>query len=559
MFGMNKKLVISIGLCAVLFIVGLLGFVVIPNAVGQFKPASTVPTSASVSGNGGNAVMAGDYLYFINGHITSGSIKYKQNEYNKVKGEGAIYRVKMANGTPEYDNSYLNYLEDWKGEYDAYDRFSPNQKYAEAMDMRVKKGDISLIVPKIAGWEESALWIFGNTLIYTSPNNQKNKHGQLQRDNVDFFRVDLNGKNHRKIYTTRTDGVYRNDFTVVNVKNQTYLLCRDGNRLVRVNMNGKVSVISTKTDTFALPTVSSYYEDSTASLADSYAGMMGYVFYTETAGEKESIKGNSNIIMAYDIAKDTKSKLRQDEHTHTMMMLGNGTLMFRTDFRNGSTDGVGSSALYLIGNKTEWIDGKRTVVPAIDLTTDNFGAASINANFRLRYETGPSLGDSKLLDSTGEVPYFSGEQTDPNSFSFVTHGSTDKKLILYERVGNNYVANGGAIVNDAEEILEVTSAGILYKTIFGKLVYINYSGDIIQNHPDNGMPNMTNDEYPDTMSVFQVLSNKGMGYMYFYIKTVTHADGEGSDTITIPAIIDGSGREYLLTRLNKKFIPEMTV
>jgi len=134
LFGMNKKIVISVLLVVVLFVGGLLGFVIIPNSVNKFKAATGNPTTHdSVSGNGGNAVMVGEYLYFVNGFKSNstGSLNYKDNEYNKVKGEGAIYRVKMENGRPEYDNSYLDYLDDWD-EFGEYDRLDPRQKIAYA-------------------------------------------------------------------------------------------------------------------------------------------------------------------------------------------------------------------------------------------------------------------------------------------------------------------------------------------------------------------------------------------------------------------------------------------
>ena len=545
-----------------LFIIGLLGFVVIPNEVNKFRPASAVPVSANVSGNGSNAVMAGDYLYFINGYISVDSIKYKQNEYNKVKNEGAIYRIKMSNGVPEYDNSYISSKEG-KGvlrviedeDWDDLNDYERHNRYPDVFDLRVKEKDLDLIVPKIAGWEQSALYIFGNTLVYTSPNNQKNRLGQLQRGRVDFFSVDLNGKKHRRIYTTRSDGVLKNDFTVVSISGKAYLLCHDGNRLVRVGMDGRVKEISNEVGSVALPVVSAYSDEGSgvSSLANSYAGMMGYVFYTETATEDDTVKGQSNIIMRYNIAADKKEKIRHDRNTHTMIMLANGTLMFRTDFM---TPGEQSS-LYLVGNETVQVNGVTTIVPA----TDDFSESNLHAKFRLRYENSEI---SMLLDSTNETPYFSGERTSPGqgSFSFVTH-SMDNKLTVYKRVDEtnsriNYVPDLDNVINDVSQVIQVTPGGILCKNSLGQVRYMSYSGDIIQNDPINDMPHKPDfSEVPDTMSAFQVVNKPGLGYMYFYIKTVNQKDGEGDDTITVPAIIDGFGKEYLLTRLDEKFIPEI--
>jgi hypothetical protein len=547
MFGLNKKLVISVALCLLLFTGGLLAFVIIPNEITKFRPVSGAgpENTASVSGNGGNAVMVGEYLYFTSGYISLNSIKYKQNEYNNVKGEGAIYRVKMSGGLPEYDNGYLSDLglQDWD-EYKDKDRFHPEQKpeYAAAMDLRIKKGDLKLIVPKVAGWENSALWVFGNTLIYTSPNNTKNKYGKLQRNKIDFFAVNLNGDNNRKIYTTRTESVTLSDFTAVNVSGKTYLLCHDGESLVRVSMNGTVSTVSTKADSFAFPRVTSYYSgydysiegdkiltDDTANLAKSYAGMMEYVFYTEKREtDTKSINYSymrGNILVRYNIASGKKEVLRHDHNTHKILALGNGTLIFETTFETVD-DTAGGKALYIIGNKIQ--DGK--IVPKADKTADknDFDLSNLNLNF-LAQPLQPE-----------ETLYISGERTNIGEFSYVTHA--DSRLFV----------NGLEIpVYDVAEVIEIAAGSILYKTDSGSLACIDYSGGT------KYTANLTADEAAGTrITAFQVLNNRGQvngGFMFFYIKTVSEV-GDGGDTVTVGAIVDSLALEYLLVRLDEKFI-----
>jgi len=562
---MNKKVWISVLLVVVLFVGGLLGFVIIPNAVNAFKPAAGNPTTRdSVSGNGGNAVMVGEYLYFINGFKSkaAGSLNYKDNEYNKVKTEGAIYRVKMENGEPQYDNSYLDYLSDWS-EYGQYDKMDPRQKvsYSTAMDKRIasdatkktKDTNLQLIAPKLAGWENSALWIFGNDLVYTSPNNQKDKTGQLQRDKIDFFRCDLNGANNRKIYTTTSTTVGTNGMTVVNVGGKTYLLVNDGDsKLVRVDMKGKVSTISTTMDSFAFPMVSSYYKgydltsngdgtqtltlaDDKASLANSYSGIMGYVFYTEKRADDDTFRGN--VLKRYNIATGENVKILQDNDTQKMLSLGNGGLLFTTTFE--ATDKIaGKTGFYVVRNA--------------DATS--FDLTYLNTNCRM----------SLPMDSSDTV-YLSGERTDTSAFRYIT--ATGGQLFVYDTNQNSsYVPYQIPGITDVGSVLYVGSGCILYTSTSGTSRCIDFAGKV-------QMDVYATSDVSTRVTVFQDLNKygqpSGRGYMFFYVKSLTEViddsttstSADSTDTtstdlakITVGAIIGQDGRENLLARLDDKFI-----
>jgi len=523
MFTRHKKLIISIALVVVLFVGGLLGFVIIPNAMNQFKAAASGPSAdarQTVSGNGGNAVMVGDYLYFINGFVSSASVSYKQNEHNKVKNEGAIYRIKMPKGFPEYDNSYLNDYEDWEN-YSQYDRNHPlqNPEYKDAMDKVLHKDmGLRLIVPKIAGWEKSALYVFDNTLIYTSPNNQKDKHGQLQRDRTDFFRVNLKGGNHQKIYTTRTTGVTNDDFTTVHVDGKTYLLVRDGDRLVRVGMNGKSSTISSKAESSVFPIVTSYYKNHTDNLVNSFSGMMEYVFYTEKC-ETENCAQGENLFMRYHIATGKKDQLRHDNNTHTMLALGNGALMFETTLQ----------------------DQDHKNMYAIDDVAASFDLSHLNSHYKTNMPLQPE-----------ERLFLSGERA--SSFSYITQAGAT--LRVYDRSQGPTYINPREIADDVAEIIQVARANILYKTLGGTLKCIDYSGKMTQ----------TQAPAPSTSSgrvtAFRVLNEAGEareGYMFFYIKTMhclddDHDHSHNHDHLTVGFVVDLMGNEHILARLDEKFI-----
>jgi hypothetical protein len=352
---MNKKLWVSIGLAVTLCVGGILGFVAIPYWMGMFRAASAIPKPLSVSGNGGGAVMAGEYLFFVDGYKSLEEYKFGENEYNNVRanGGGAIWRVKMVDGKPAYNNNYLeNYLREnnvpeWERYLNPDDNLSDDEIDA-AKNMVVagkgKDGNLELIVPKIAGWEKTAIWIFGNSLIYTSPNHEQSRTGKLQNHIIDFFTCNLRGENHKKFYTTTTEDLEKTDFTMV-WAGEPFLLVHDGKKddegntvrnLLRVDLKGAVKKIADKVDTFIFPVVTGYYVDLAGSaiaddrnsLENSYSGIMQNVYYTTAVDtEKETIK-TGNKLWRFNYSTKANDRVGISGDQFDLKAFGNGHLIF---------------------------------------------------------------------------------------------------------------------------------------------------------------------------------------------------------------------------------------
>jgi hypothetical protein len=353
-----------LALAVVVTTCGVFGFVLIPYWVGAFRAASAIPDVRAVSGNGGSAVMVGEYLYFVDGFTSKDDYEYKQNNYNKVKsnGQGAIWRVRIRGGSPEYDNSYLveylseNGVENIGRYLDPTDTVFYDKQINDAMNKVVagskKDGNLELIVPKIAGWENTALWVFGDTLIYTSPNNEKDRNGRLQRDKIDFFKCNLRGKKHKRIYTTKYDEVASGDFTVV-WAGEPYLVINDGvldkdgnlesRNLLRVDMKGKVKTISDKVEHAVFPYVTGYHaaavvDAAGASLDGSYSGIMGYIYYTEAVDAENEVMKSGNKLFRWDYSGTEAEKLHNNGDKFDLQILGNGRLVFkRTPYEESRT------------------------------------------------------------------------------------------------------------------------------------------------------------------------------------------------------------------------------
>lgn len=529
----------------VVFTAGILGFVVIPKMLGKFKAASAMDGNSlsSVSGNGGAAVMVGEYLYFTAGFTSKNDYVYKQNEYNKVReyGQGGIWRVRMADGKPNYDNNYLrDYLKkyeflNWENGFEQStvgQAENPDAPFNNAVNKNIVSGKndrdrLELIVPKIAGWEDTAIWIFGDNLIYTSPNNQKDRHGDLQTERIDFFHCDLRGQKHKKIYTTKTDGILAGDYTVI-WGGAPYLVVLDGSSLVRVNMKGKANTIADGVFDAILPVITDYnihalYE--MASLENSYSGIMGHVFYTQDEGASVS---NYNVGGGYGNNVVTKSK-----NKHSLIAFGNGRLMIQTNFADGT---VPSSKLYLC--------------------------------------TDPNLADRndtnrvpKLQPSEGSTVYLSGERSEP--FRYITHDGSAFRV--YDEKGENVLSTTDKKIPTGEikGVIAMNPNNIIFKDENGVTTIHYQSGEKIGTISAEKMSGAVEGA---RVTAFRILDKNGYvntngGYMVFFVKTVTEEQdrdeygeitdrrtSEDMEKRTVGTIITAdrglNGREYVLASLD---------
>lgn len=118
------------------------------------------------SSNGGTAVVYGDYLYYINGTQT--------NDGTNGRGvtQGAICKIKYDAATGEIE----------------------------------KDAEAEIVVSDLVGYEDGSIYIFGDFLYYTTPNNEVNYQGTTLYGKTDFKRYDLVNGGTYGIYTT-----YKND------------------------------------------------------------------------------------------------------------------------------------------------------------------------------------------------------------------------------------------------------------------------------------------------------------------------------------------------------------
>ena len=327
------KKVALIALAAVVAVSGVI-WAIVANLDAKFKSRiNTVPSAIYVSGNGTASVMVDDYLYFVGDSVTTSEIKYGDNEYyaNGKMQDAGIFRVKIEDSKPVLDYEYDNKIVNDQGEKVELqpddEGYNTNVVGINDWDNVGKKNNgIEAVVPKIAGHDQSAMWVFGETLIYTSPHNRYDNRGKLLSNYLDFFRVDLDGKNHSLIYTTSSADLTRDNFTVwADAIDNVYLLVHEteDSEIVKVNVaDNTVSTIAEKVTDVVLPMATQYCLDNTNETLDKvYGGVMSYVYF---------------------------SKSRTDVNEHDSNIIGN--LLYRCAVKNGEPELIASD-----GSKQEGI------------------------------------------------------------------------------------------------------------------------------------------------------------------------------------------------------------
>ncbi len=224
----------------------------------NFKPLSGGPSeNDAVYGNGGIAVIKGDYAYYVNGYVSNANItSANKNKFGNVT-YGAIYRTKLVDGKIVYSD-----------------------------DDELIVSSTGVVAPRVAGHEDTAIFIYDNYIYYSSPNTEKDKSGDIRNDLLCFYRAKLSGADSTLIYkATATSSNQSYTFTKIN--GVVYLINYDGTNLVSVNTSTKkAKTISSSATSVGFDTETTYLKDSS-----SVSEFNSYVYFTQ-ANSDENAGGN---------------------------------------------------------------------------------------------------------------------------------------------------------------------------------------------------------------------------------------------------------------------------
>ncbi len=265
--------------------------------------------SYTVRSNGGSAVQYGKYVYFINGTHGYDDESGSNNVWGEVV-NGGIYRTELMGSKVDGTSSTSS---EWRLETDLdkrtseisdliYDfKFDDSGSTLNYDKEPIDTFDSVLVAPKTAGtsgYRDGGLFIYDDYLYFASPSNQKGKDGLVQDDRTTFFKMSLDGKIVREIYTTEGASASQ-PYAFYKMGSSVYLVCAysrdDGkNTVVSVRTEGKKiedpRYLTQKATTVVLPVKSTYSKfDKSVSLDD-------FVFFTRDAGETGDAESTGNVI-----------------------------------------------------------------------------------------------------------------------------------------------------------------------------------------------------------------------------------------------------------------------
>ena len=245
------------------------------------------PTATdAVYGNGGLAVQKGDYLYFVNGYMDTSAVG-DTNQYGKID-HSAIYRIKLVNGKVVETNP------------DYYD-----EDNNLVTDKTLALDNLDILVPKVAGFEYSNLYIFGDYLYYTTPNNLKDKNLTVQSDYLQFYRTKLNRSGANELLYTSEATNEDVSITMYEIEGTVYQIILDdeklivnkikGSSVIRETISGdahnaSLPVYKNSTDVVSAIDKKIYYTQH----SEEFSGTILYS-YDLTNGQRETIFSNENI------------------------------------------------------------------------------------------------------------------------------------------------------------------------------------------------------------------------------------------------------------------------
>ena len=273
---------------------GTLGF----SACGKKISKTTVDYSKTIYNgqqtNGGITAVYKDYLYFINGTKTNDGTKLTKNT------RSAICRVKIKD-----DGSFVK---------DSYE----------------------VVVDNLVGYNYGSIYIFGDFLYYTTPNNAVNYADTVLSNQTKFMRYDLVNKKSYTIYTTKQNSSDEKIAFAYYVDGQSL------NLVVYETTNATITSI--KID--EKPTTNYVIEDVLSCvLSENYGQCVtsgaskdanNFVFYTKTYTDADAAKNNK--VYRVSPTKNDSKKIFDENKNVSLLSIKKGMLFFsiENDFTSES-------------------------------------------------------------------------------------------------------------------------------------------------------------------------------------------------------------------------------
>ncbi|MDE6398439.1 MAG: DUF5050 domain-containing protein, partial [Clostridiales bacterium] len=294
------------------------------DSFSKINVAGKQDTSYTVTSQGGNAVQYGNYIYFINGYAGYEDTDGKQNVWPNVV-KGGLYRAELTGNrvgndfvpaaNPEAVTPGLDFV-----------RTAGHDSDNNVTDVV----NVQRIAPKrigTAGYKQGGIFIYDDYVYFASPNNEKNKSGNVQTGKTDFFRAKLDGSDAERVYTTKNASSSESAYAFYKYNGAVYLVAQDGTDLISVRLGkkvGKKTTIAQNVSSVLLPYSDTYYNGMSENTLEHF------VYVLRAAGEEDSQKtGNVIEIMRPD-GKSGGVFHAQGKTDDALEAVRDGLLFYRT-------------------------------------------------------------------------------------------------------------------------------------------------------------------------------------------------------------------------------------
>ena len=267
--------------------------------------------NATVYGNGGSAVIKGDYIYFANAYIASSELGNNDNQYDKKSKQTiyGIYRSKLDSD----GNVVLN------------DDGVPQEA--------------EILTYNVGGFEQAQIYLCGEWLYYTTPYTVKGSDGSSITGLVRFDRIKLDGTGHEQLSSSGEDGYsIKCKFNVVYVGGATYIVVS--------NESGDIDVIKCqggKTSKYSLATGTQSYvvaSQNVLQAGKNRPDVENYLYFVKqtTVGSsyemiRKSLSGGEEVSILIDSSKMELVAMKNGRVYYTL----NGNLYSTTDGANSKS------------------------------------------------------------------------------------------------------------------------------------------------------------------------------------------------------------------------------
>jgi len=214
-------------------------------------------------GNGGLAVVKGDYLYYINGfqdYKAYTNVK-TDNQFGSIE-RSAIYRTKLVNGkVSRNENGMLNETE--------------------------------CVVPHTVGFDKGGFYIVGNYIYYLTPHMENALDSTtggkvLKNDWSDICRINIDGTGQVRLNYTSNDSRV-SDWAVYTIDDKAYIVLLDGNDLICVDgESGSAMTMAT-----GVASMARLEQENFVYGQDNLNEYTKYIYYTREYTENDSENGKA--------------------------------------------------------------------------------------------------------------------------------------------------------------------------------------------------------------------------------------------------------------------------